>query len=352
MRDLSEEEKEQEQKEDNPALSKIIARNVRTIINLHQQTARERNLQDRIADATTSFSGTPAFLYVNVLWFVVWILLNTGRLAMRPFDPYPYGLLTMGVSLEAIILSILVLISQNRLSVQAEHRANLDLHIGLLAEHELTRVLQMLRAIQDKMGIENDGNSMPANRKLEMETKPEDVLAEIERLQERALRREKSGRGAKERSVLYVEDNPANLRLVERLVARRPDLHLLTAVNGTFGIEYARVAQPDVILMDINLPDISGIEALRILREDPATAHIPVVALSANAMPSDIEKGLAAGFFRYLTKPIKVNEFMDTLYLALESAERGVGPSKEEQNQYRESDIHAASGTTGDEKGR
>ena len=65
--------------------------------------------------------------------------------------------------------------------------------------------------------------------------------------------------------------------------------------------------------MDINLPGISGIEALKILREDPATAHIPVVAISANAMPRDIEKGLEAGFFRYLTKPIKVNEFMDTL---------------------------------------
>ena len=74
--------------------------------------------------------------------------------------------------------------------------------------------------------------------------------------------------------------------------------------------------------MDINLPGISGIEALKILREDPATAHIPVVALSANAMPRDIEKGLEAGFFRYLTKPIKVNEFMDALDVALEFAEK------------------------------
>jgi CheY-like chemotaxis protein len=74
--------------------------------------------------------------------------------------------------------------------------------------------------------------------------------------------------------------------------------------------------------MDINLPGISGIEALKILREDPATAHIPVVALSANAMPRDIEKGLQAGFFRYLTKPIKVNEFMNTLDEALESVKK------------------------------
>jgi CheY-like chemotaxis protein len=75
-----------------------------------------------------------------------------------------------------------------------------------------------------------------------------------------------------------------------------------------------------VILMDINLPGISGVRALRILAEDPVTAHIPVVALSANAMPRDIEKGLDAGFFRYLTKPIKVTEFMDTLDVALKFA--------------------------------
>ena len=81
--------------------------------------------------------------------------------------------------------------------------------------------------------------------------------------------------------------------------------------------------------MDINLPGISGIEALKILRDDPATAHIPVVALSANAMPRDIEKGLEAGFFRYLTKPIKVNEFMETLDVALEvSADAASGTNK------------------------
>ena len=73
--------------------------------------------------------------------------------------------------------------------------------------------------------------------------------------------------------------------------------------------------------MDINLPGISGIQALKILRADPATAHIPVVALSANAIPRDIEKGLTAGVFRYLTKPIKINEFMDTLDVAMKFAQ-------------------------------
>ena len=124
------------------------------------------------------------------------------------------------------------------------------------------------------------------------------------------------------RTVLYVEDNPANMMLVEQLVARRPDLRLLTAVNAPLGITLARTAQPAVILMDINLPGMSGVQALKILHEDPVTAHIPVVALSANAMPRDIERGLEAGFFRYLTKPIKVKEFTDTLNIALVQAER------------------------------
>ncbi len=124
--------------------------------------------------------------------------------------------------------------------------------------------------------------------------------------------------GALLRTLLYVEDNPANLNLVEQLIKRRPDIRLLSARDGNLGVQLARTHHPDVILMDINLPGISGIEALKILREDPGTTQIPVVALSANAMPRDIEKGLIAGFFRYLTKPIKVGEFMDTLDAALD----------------------------------
>jgi CheY-like chemotaxis protein len=135
------------------------------------------------------------------------------------------------------------------------------------------------------------------------------------------------------RKLLYVEDNPANLLLVEQIIARRPDLVLLTAMTGKLGIELARGSRPEVVLMDINLPDINGIEVLRILREDPATAHIPIVAISANAMPHDIAKGMHAGFFRYLTKPIIVDEFSDALVSALAFADHTpardepVGPS-------------------------
>ena len=120
------------------------------------------------------------------------------------------------------------------------------------------------------------------------------------------------------RTLLYVEDNPANLKLVEQLIARRPNMRLLSAGYATLGIELARKHQPEVILMDINLPGISGIGALKILRDDPLTRHIPVIAISANAMPHDIHKGLEAGFFRYLPKPIKVTEFMDAVDVALE----------------------------------
>jgi len=125
------------------------------------------------------------------------------------------------------------------------------------------------------------------------------------------------------RTLLYVEDNPANLTLVQRLIGRRSDLRMLSAVDGQRGVELARNCLPDVILMDINLPGISGIEALKIIRDDKTTAHIPVLALSANAMARDIQKGLDAGFLRYLTKPIKVSEFMEALNDALELADKG-----------------------------
>ena len=147
-----------------------------------------------------------------------------------------------------------------------------------------------------------------------------------------ALAPPKIADGTPLRTLLYVEDNPANLELVEQLIARRPDLRLLSAADGNLGIEFARAYQPEVILMDINLPGISGIEAMKILRADPSTAHIPIVALSANAVPRDIEKGLEAGFFNYLTKPIKVDEFMDALDAALEHSRTATGRAATKEN--------------------
>jgi len=128
---------------------------------------------------------------------------------------------------------------------------------------------------------------------------------------------------AQQRTVLCIEDNAANLLFISQLLARRPDIRLLTAMDATQGIAIADVALPDVILMDINLPGISGITALGVLAGNPLTAHIPVVGISANAMPRDIEKALAAGFFRYLTKPLNISQFMETLDLALEHPRAG-----------------------------
>ncbi|MEY4641386.1 MAG: hypothetical protein RLZZ227_1380 [Pseudomonadota bacterium] len=117
-------------------------------------------------------------------------------------------------------------------------------------------------------------------------------------------------------TLLYVEDNPANLMLVEDLIARRPDIRLLSARDAAGGMKLAFTVVPDVVLMDINLPGMSGLQMMMELAAHSTTAHIPVIALSANAMPRDIEKGLEAGFFRYMTKPIRVTEFMETLGVA------------------------------------
>ena len=150
---------------------------------------------------------------------------------------------------------------------------------------------------------------------LSLTTAPQLAVREAERA---ALVGSEVPAGSLLRTLLYVEDNPANLELVEQLIARRPDLRLLSAADGNLAVEFARAYLPEVILMDINLPGISGIDAMKILRADPTTAHIPIIALSANAVPRDIERALEAGFFNYLTKPIKVNQFMDALDVALQ----------------------------------
>jgi PAS domain S-box-containing protein len=122
-------------------------------------------------------------------------------------------------------------------------------------------------------------------------------------------------------SVLYVEDNKANVDLVEQILARRSNLQLYSASDGPQGIAMARQHRPHVILMDIHLPGMSGLEALHILHQDPDTRNIPVIAVSANAMPLDVVNGLSAGFFRYLTKPFKIDAFLEALDLALAMAD-------------------------------
>jgi CheY-like chemotaxis protein len=120
--------------------------------------------------------------------------------------------------------------------------------------------------------------------------------------------------------VLYVEDNPANLKVVEAMFRHHPDLLLFSAVSGEAGLELARRYLPDVILLDIHLPGMDGYAVLQALQEDPDTRAIPVIALSADAMPIDVERGLAAGFREYLTKPIQLRELMLAVDKALKEA--------------------------------
>jgi CheY-like chemotaxis protein len=128
---------------------------------------------------------------------------------------------------------------------------------------------------------------------------------------------------AQVRTVLCVEDNPASLRLVQEVLAGRPDLQLLSASNGRLGVELARAHLPAVILMDNNMPEMSGREAHAILRNDPRTAGIPVIALSADAMRRSVENGMAAGFFRYLTKPVDVRQLLKAVDEALGASPGG-----------------------------
>jgi len=123
------------------------------------------------------------------------------------------------------------------------------------------------------------------------------------------------------KTLLYVEDNPMNLKLVTELLRSRADLELVSATDGYFGVELARLHLPHVILMDINLPGMDGIETRRILRDDPRTAHIPVIAVTANAMASDVKRAMSAGFFRYITKPIDIATFTEAIDSALELEE-------------------------------
>ncbi len=122
-----------------------------------------------------------------------------------------------------------------------------------------------------------------------------------------------------EYTVLYIEDNPANLRLVAQLLQRRPNIKVLSATEPMQGLELATKYKPDLILLDLNLPSINGFEVLKHLRQRKATKSKPVIAISANAMDSDVKKGLKAGFDNYITKPIDVIALLEAVELALHS---------------------------------
>ncbi len=160
-------------------LSAVIERNIDTLVELRAQLERRKTARDRTADGITSFAGSMKFVYLHIAWFIVWIAINLGFLGIPAFDPFPFGLLTMIVSLEAIFLSTFVLISQNRMAAASEDRADLDLQIDLLAEYEITKILQLTDAIADHLGLKEGQD--PELQDLECIVSPEEVLKHMEK---------------------------------------------------------------------------------------------------------------------------------------------------------------------------
>jgi uncharacterized membrane protein len=136
-----------------PTASQQVERNIDAVASLERSELEERSWSDRAVDAVASFLGSIVFVIIHVAWFATWMVLNRSS-APYPFDPYPHSLLTLLVSLEAILLSTFVLMSQNRMMKAAARRTHLDLQINLLAESEMTIVLRTLRAITAHLGIQ------------------------------------------------------------------------------------------------------------------------------------------------------------------------------------------------------
>lgn len=162
----------------NGELAEVVQNNIESLVQMGREAEQKKGLQEKIADALTRFSGSMAFVYLHAIWFGIWILLNIGWMGSKPFDPFPFSLLTLVVSLEAIFLSTFVLISQNHAGELADKRADLDLQINLLSEHEVTRLLTLMDAVADHLGI-NTGKK-PEVEELKKDVAAEEVLNEIE----------------------------------------------------------------------------------------------------------------------------------------------------------------------------
>jgi len=168
----------EEAPQDKPEMLGVIDRNIITMVDLRREEEQNKSTQDRAADALTLFSGSMIFVYIHMMWFGLWIIINLGWTSIKPFDPFPFGLLTLIVSLEAIFLSTFVLISQNRAGEVADKRADLDLQIDLLAEHKITHLVTIVATIADHLGIET--GKIPELALLESDVAPKQVLDEIQ----------------------------------------------------------------------------------------------------------------------------------------------------------------------------
>jgi uncharacterized membrane protein len=162
----------------NPNLNRIVERNIRRIAGLRRTAEDSRTLQDRVSDAITRFTGSMAFVYLHGILFIVWIWGNLAVGPKRAVDGYPFPLLNLTVSLEAIFLSTFVLVSQNRTQATSDDRDDLDLQVNLLAEYEITRSLRLIKAMAEKMGIEEAED--PELEELGTAIKPQSILKEMD----------------------------------------------------------------------------------------------------------------------------------------------------------------------------
>lgn len=168
----------EEEKQPLPAgMTHVVEKNIRALQQRRILEETKASFEEKIADAITRFTGSMKFVYIHFTLFTVWIIWNAGLLGLQPFDP-SYIILAMFASVEAIFLSTFVLISQNRSNLQADKRADLDLQVSLLAEHEITRLIVMVTAIAKKMEIEAAND--PEIEELSQDVHPEEVMDKID----------------------------------------------------------------------------------------------------------------------------------------------------------------------------
>jgi uncharacterized membrane protein len=163
-------------------LAHIVERNIEALLALQKKDEQQKRLDERMADAVTRFAGNMRFVYLHLIIFGLWIVINLGWLPIKKFDP-SLVVLAMFASVEAIFLSTFILISQNRMQEVADKRADLDLHVSLLAEHEITRLITLTTAIAERMGIEEAQD--PELWELAKDVRPEKVMAEIQESEQR-----------------------------------------------------------------------------------------------------------------------------------------------------------------------
>lgn len=160
----------------------LVRRNVQALLEARARFERKKGVQEKIADVVTAFTGSLASVFIHALLFGGWILVNLGVIpGVEPFDPFPFVMLAMMASVEAIFLSTFVLISQNRMAVLTDKRADLDLQVNLLAEHEITKLIELVDGIARHVGAR--GYADPRVEELKRDVRPEEVLEEIERIE-------------------------------------------------------------------------------------------------------------------------------------------------------------------------